>query len=66
MKYRAKKDIPKEIEKWEEIDFIPKGTICECVPWHGIDTICYKGKAICDADSDMEKDYFEVVRECRS
>ena len=66
MKYKTVKDIPKDVEKWEEIGFIPKGTVCECVLWHGIDTICLGEKAICDADSEMAKDYFEVVRECKS
>lgn len=51
-----------EVEKlWEDFETVPVGTICKVRYWCGSDVIEYKGKKICDTDSEMAKNYFEEV-----
>lgn len=61
MKFRAIKEVPSSIERWEESETIPKDAICETTMFDRVETILYKGKLICDADSQMAKDYFEQI-----
>lgn len=61
MKFEAVKEVPREVERWEESEAIPKGAICETVIFERVETITYKGKMICDADSQMAKDYFKQI-----
>lgn len=61
MKFEAIKDMPKEVERWEESETIPKGTICETTIFDRIETITYKGKLICDVGSQNAKDYFKQI-----
>ncbi len=61
MEYKSIKEVPSTEESWEDFETIPKGAICEVKDWDRAPTIFYKGKAICDVDSEMCKDYFEKV-----
>ncbi|MDE6314795.1 MAG: hypothetical protein K2M46_14475 [Lachnospiraceae bacterium] len=61
MRFEAIKDVPREVERWEESEAIPKGAICETTIFGRVETITYKGKLICDADSQMAKDYFKQI-----
>lgn len=61
MRFEAIKDVPREIERFEDSEMIPKGTICETTIFDRVDTITYKGKLICDFDSQMAKDYFKQI-----
>ncbi len=61
--YRLIKDLRTE-ETWEydkENTFFKEGVICYVQNWHRLPTIMFEGKAICDLDSRMAKDYFEKV-----
>ena len=44
-----------------DFETVPVGTICKVRYWCGSDVIEYKGKKICDTDSEMAKNYFEEV-----
>lgn len=61
MKFKTIKEVPESVERWEESETIPKGVICETKIFDRVETISYKGKLICDADSEMAKDYFEQI-----
>ena len=64
MRYRAKRDIEHtKDDGWEDYGFIPKGSICEAGLFERCLAILYKGKAVCDIDSQMAKDCFEEVGE---
>ncbi len=62
MKYRAIKEI-QSAKGFEYQGAIHEGEICEVKMFERFPTIFYKGKAICDIDSQMCKDYFEGVAE---
>ena len=62
-KYRLIKDLNNE-ETWEfdkENTFLKEGIICDVQNWNRVLTIMFEGKAICDLDSEMAKDYFVKV-----
>lgn len=63
MKYRAIKDITEK--GWEnESGEIKAGDILDCRNWYGIPTIMLSdNRAVCDEDSQMAKDLFELVEE---
>ena len=62
MKYRAKRDIDYSKDNgWEDYEFIPKGSICEVGIFERCLEILYKEKAVCDVDSQMERECFEEV-----
>ncbi len=64
MKFKAKKDIKSsEYSGWEDYGIIPKGTICGEGAFDRFPAIFYNGKAVCDVDSDMQKECFEEVAE---
>jgi hypothetical protein len=42
---------------------IEKGPVCYVEDWNRLLTIMYDGKVICDLDSKMAEDYFEIVNE---
>lgn len=62
MKFEAMKDVPTDVERWEDSEMIPKGAICETTIFDRVDTITYKGKLICDADSQTANDYFKKIQ----
>lgn len=45
---------------FDEHEIIPVGTICDFV-FDMVPIITYKGKMICDYDSDMAKEYFKQI-----
>ncbi len=62
-KYRLIKDLDNE-ETWEfdkGNTILKEGIICYVQNWDRVLTIMFDGKAICDLDSEMAKDYFEKV-----
>lgn len=62
-KYRLIKDLNNE-ETWKfekGNTVLKKGIICDVQNWNRVLTIMFNGKAICDLDSEMAKDYFEQV-----
>lgn len=62
-KYRLIKDLNNE-ETWEfekGNTVLKKGIICYIQNWDRVLTIMFDGKAICDLDSEMAKDYFEQI-----
>lgn len=62
-KYRLTKDLNDE-ETWEfdkGNTILKEGIICYVKNWDRVLTIMFEGKAICDLDSEMAKDYFEKV-----
>lgn len=63
MKYRAIKDITEK--GWENVEGeIKAGDILDCRNWHGCLTIMLSdNRAVCDEDSQMAKDLFELVEE---
>ncbi len=61
MRFKAIEEVPKDIERWEDSEAIPKGKICETKIFDRVETISHLGKLICDADSEMAKDYFEKI-----
>ncbi len=61
MRFKTIKEVPKDIERWEDSETIPKGTICETKIFDRVETISYMGKLICDADSEMARDYFKKI-----
>ncbi len=62
MKYRAIKEI-QSAKGFEYQGAIHEGDICEVKMFEGFPTIFYKGKAVCDTDSQMCKDCFKEVSE---
>lgn len=60
-RFKTIKELPNTEKGWEEFETIPKETICEAPIWNGSETIEYKGKKVCDTDSQMAKDYFEEI-----
>lgn len=64
MKFKAKKDVKfSELSGFENYVMIPKGEICEVMIFERSPAIFYNGKAVCDPDSQMAKDYFDEVVE---
>ncbi len=64
MKFKAKKDMKfSEDSGWEDYGTIPKGTVCESDSFDRFLAIFYKGKAVCDVDSQMANDYFEEMKD---
>lgn len=61
MKFRAKKDIPKSIKGYEDFGEIRKGDVCTVGIYEGVRTLIFNDKWVCDFDSQMAKDYFEVI-----
>lgn len=62
-KYKLIKDLCTE-ETWEfgkENTLLKEGIICDVQDWNRSPTIMFEGKAICDLDSRMAKEYFEKV-----
>lgn len=59
--YKAIKEIPANVESWEKHDTIPKDTLCGIATLASIPVISYKGKAICDIDSEMAAEYFKKI-----
>ena len=57
-KYKTIKDLPSNVEGWDEHETIPVNTVCNVKYWEGANTIYYKDKFICDVDSKMAKEYF--------
>lgn len=62
MKFKAIKEVPSTLKGWEDFETIPQGTICETEIFDRVDTIKYKGKFVCDCDSELAKDYFKEIR----
>lgn len=63
MKFKAKREVSNKLRGWDFFETIPQGTICEVKNYMRSPAIFYKGKAVCDTDSQMCKDYFEEVVE---
>ena len=62
MKFKTKKDMKhSELNGFENYGEIPKGEICEVMFFERFPAIFYNGKAVCDPDSQMAKDYFEQI-----
>lgn len=59
--YKAMKEIPANVESWEKHDTIPKDTLCGVATLANMPVISYKGKAICDVDSEMAAEYFTKI-----
>lgn len=62
-KYRLIKDLDNE-ETWEfdkGNTVLKEGIICDVQNWDRVLTIMFEGKAICDLDTEMAKDYFVKV-----
>lgn len=62
MSYRTVKELPCTEEGWEDFETIPKGMVCEAERWNGDLVIKYTGKAVCDPDSGMGKEYFTEIQ----
>lgn len=60
MKFQAVKHMEHSVRAFEEHETIPVGAICDFI-FDGIPVITYKGKMICDYDSDMVKEYFKQI-----
>lgn len=45
----------------EDYDYIPKGTVCDTVIVEGCEAVLHHGKAVCDVDSWMAREYFREV-----
>lgn len=45
----------------EDYGYIPKGTVCETAIVEGCEAILHEGKAVCDVDSGMAREYFREV-----
>lgn len=63
MKFKAIREVSSKLCGWEFFETIPQGAICEVRNYMRIPAIFYKGKAVCDIDSQMCKEYFEEVVE---
>ena len=62
VRYKCIKEIPSGIYlDLKEAETIPVGTICEEAEFDRLPAISYKGKAICDPDSEMGKEHFIMV-----
>lgn len=60
MKFKARKDIScSKLNGFENYGMVPNGGICEVMIFEKCPAIFYNGKAVCDPDSQMAKDYFE-------
>lgn len=62
MTYRLKKNLTEETFEFPEGNKeLVKGLICYTSNWNRSITIMHDGKAICDIDSSMAEDYFELA-----
>ena len=62
MRYRLKMDLTEETFEFPQGNReLVKGLICNTANWNRSETIMHDGKAICDIDSLMAEDYFELV-----
>lgn len=59
--FKTIKEVPNTETGWEDFETIPKDTVCIAKDLEGSPVIMYKGKRICDTDSNFSKEYFVQV-----
>lgn len=61
MTFMTVKEIPETEQGVEPFGSVPANVVCSTITIDGIPAITFRGKIICDADSQMAKDYFKRI-----